>query len=124
VPSIWSPISASTKEGRGVATILVADDEDQIRALLGLMLKQARHTVFRSTPDRFDLVITDLRMPAMDGYQLIQLVRESRPGARIICMSGYSDEPLPPGTEFLRKPFDMSAVRACVDKMLNHTPGY
>ena len=90
-----------------MATILLADDEEAIRGLVSLILKAAGHQVitaangveavalYRSSPDRYDLVITDMQMPVMDGYQVVRLVRESRPHARIACISGYVDEDLP-----------------------------
>lgn len=113
-----------------MATILVADDEDVIRELVSLVLKSAGHQVvtaangvetvalYRSSPNRFDLVITDVKMPVMDGYQVIRLVRESRPDAKIICMSGHMERSVPPGVEFLEKPFHAEGLRACVEKVL------
>ena len=115
-------------------TILVVDDEPAIRTLVEMILKEADYVVvcasnglegvslYRSSPDRFDLVLTDLEMPVMDGHQLIQLVRETRTGAKIICMSGYTDRDLPAGVEFLQKPFSPSALRECVDKVLCRPP--
>lgn len=113
-----------------MATILVVDDEEQIRTLVAVILRSAGHTVltasnglegvalFRSTPDRFDIILTDLEMPVITGRQLVEMTRATRPGVKIICMSGYSGEPVPPETEFLKKPFDVHALRACVDKVL------
>lgn len=113
-----------------MATILVADDEEGIRLLVSLVLKQAGHetitaangveavALYRSSPDRFDLVITDLRMPVMDGYHVVQLVRDTRPNAKIICMSGYAGEGLPAGVEFLSKPFRGEELRASIKKLL------
>jgi two-component system cell cycle sensor histidine kinase/response regulator CckA len=113
-----------------MATILAVDDEGQIRTLVALILGSAGHAVvtasngvegiafFRSTPDRFDVVVTDLKMPVMDGHQLVELVRETSVDAKILCMSGYSNEPIPPGTDFLQKPFLVNALRASVDKLL------
>jgi two-component system, cell cycle sensor histidine kinase and response regulator CckA len=111
-------------------TILVVDDEPAIRSLVEMILKGADYAVvcaengvegvslYRSSPDRFDLVLTDLEMPVMDGRQLIRLVRQTRASVKIICMSGYTDRPIPANIEFLQKPFSPSALRACVDKVL------
>ena len=113
-----------------MATILVADDEEAIRVLVPLILRPAGHQVitaangveavalYRSSPDRFGLVITDLKMPVMDGYQVIRLVRQSRPNAKIICMSAHADRGVPEGVEFLEKPFHAQGLRACVEKIL------
>jgi two-component system, cell cycle sensor histidine kinase and response regulator CckA len=108
-------------------TILVVEDEPGIRALVAAVLERAGHqavvasnglegiSLFRSSPERFDLVLTDLAMPVMDGHQLVQLIRETSPGARIICMSGYSERDIPPGVEFLPKPFQPSSLVACLE---------
>jgi two-component system, cell cycle sensor histidine kinase and response regulator CckA len=111
-------------------TILVVDDEAAIRSLVETILKGAGHTVilasnglegislYRSSPERFDLVLTDLGMPVMDGHQLVKLIRETNASARIICMSGYTNEAMPANVEFLQKPFAPSVLRACVDNVL------
>ncbi len=116
-----------------MATILVVDDEEAIRTPIVKILQKAGHTVFaasnglegvalfRSSPDRFDIVLTDIQMPTMDGHQLVKLVRETRASAKIICMSGYTDKPTPPNTVFLRKPFQMNALYACMDELLHQT---
>lgn len=113
-----------------MATILVAEDEEAIRSLLSVILKAAGHQVisaangveavalYRSSPDRFDLVITDIKMPVMDGYQVMQLVKDSRPRAKIICMSAYAEKTLPAGVEFLPKPFVAKELRERVKKVL------
>ncbi|HXA53218.1 MAG TPA: response regulator [Candidatus Acidoferrum sp.] len=111
-------------------TILVVDDEPAVRSLVEAILKGAGHSVslasnglegvslYRSSPTRFDLVLTDLGMPVMDGHQLVKLIRETNASARIICMSGYTDLPLPANVDFLQKPFAPSDLRACVDNVL------
>jgi CheY-like chemotaxis protein len=113
-----------------MATILVADDEEAIRGLMSLILSTAGHEVvtaangveavalYRSSPDRFDLVITDIKMPVMDGHQVVRLVRDSRPTARIICVSAYAEKDLPAGVEFLNKPFSAEALRTLVRQVL------
>jgi two-component system, cell cycle sensor histidine kinase and response regulator CckA len=113
-----------------VATILLIDDEQAIRQLVSSMLRSAGHEVvaasnglegialFRSSPHRFKLVLTDLQMPTMNGQQFVRLARETSACVKIICMSGFTIEPIPENTEFLEKPFSATALRACVDKLL------
>jgi two-component system, cell cycle sensor histidine kinase and response regulator CckA len=113
-----------------MATILVVEDEEAIRQLVSVVLEAAGHEViaasngvegialFRSSPDRFALILTDLKMPVMDGYQLIDLARRTRAKVKVICMSGYRDEPLPANVEFLQKPFLPDVLRACVSELL------
>ena len=113
-----------------MAVVLVADDEPAIRSLATLILKSSGHTVvaaangleaialYRGSPDQFDLVITDLDMPVMDGYQLIELIRQTRPDARIICMSGNPGRELPAGVLFLQKPFTPKQLCESADQTL------
>ena len=114
-------------------TILVVDDDEAKRYSITKILQRAGHTVFtasnglegvalfRSSPDLFDIILTDLQMPTMDGHQLVKLVRETLASAKIICMSGYTDKPTPANTEFLRKPFEMNALYAYINKLLHQT---
>jgi CheY-like chemotaxis protein len=74
--------------------------------------------LYRSSPDRFELVLTDLQMPLMNGQQFVRLARETSSRVKIICMSGFTGEPIPENTEFLQKPFSPIDLRACVDKLL------
>jgi CheY-like chemotaxis protein len=113
-----------------VAVILIADDDEGIRAWTSYVLKSAGHDVltacngleevslYRSNPDRIDVVLTDLTMPVMDGSQAVKLIRQTRPSARIAYMSGYTAAGVPGGTAFLEKPFTAEMLRACVDELL------
>ena len=114
-----------------MATILVAEDEKAIRSLISIALTAAGHevltavngleaaTLFRSFPASVDLVITDLQMPVMDGYELVRLIQQDRPGAKIICMTGYAERGCPPGTTVLQKPFLPSQIRELVEQHLS-----
>jgi CheY-like chemotaxis protein len=111
-----------------MATILIADDEDTIRSLMSLILTSAGHNVlaaingleavalFRSYSSSIDLIITDLVMPVMDGYELVRLIRHQQPNAKIICMTGYSNRDYPEGTALLTKPFRPDELRQLVDR--------
>jgi CheY-like chemotaxis protein len=113
-----------------MAVILVVDDEAMIRSLVSAVLSSAGHQVlqagngvegialFRSFSRRIDLVVTDLIMPVMDGHELVRMVLRDQPSARILCMSGYADDPPPGGTELLAKPFRPDELRKAVDRML------
>ena len=79
-------------------SILVVDDEPEIRELLRILLTGAGHAVLCATDGRaaakvmedhaIDLVITDLLMPERDGLEFIEDVRKNHPDVRIIAMSG------------------------------------
>jgi CheY-like chemotaxis protein len=114
-----------------MAVILVADDEETIRALISLVLKSSGHEVltaangleavalFRSYRSHIDAVITDLNMPVMDGYELVRMIRHDRPDARILCMTGFTEGLCPPGAMFLHKPFGPNELRTAVDRLIH-----
>ena len=108
--------------------VLVVDDDNSIRNVMSRMLAAMGYSVITARDgldavqvfegEPIDLVVTDLRMPVMDGYEAVRLIRRAKPGARIICMSSLSEEGCPAGTTFLSKPFTMAAVKECVGKAL------
>jgi CheY-like chemotaxis protein len=114
-----------------MAIILVADDDGSIRKLLTVVLRSAGHDVlcagdgleavglFQSSPDPIDLVITDLVMPVMNGHEAIRRMRETRPDARIICMTGYSDQQIPEQVTLVSKPFVPGDMLACAERVLS-----
>ena len=83
-----------------MASILVVDDDPSVRAALRLTLQCDGHSVtalaeawdalarFTAAGERFDLVVTDVWMPGMDGLQLIRAVRARAPDVPIIAISG------------------------------------
>jgi DNA-binding response OmpR family regulator len=73
------------------------------------------------------LLVTDVVMPRMRGSELAERLRIERPGLRVLYLSGYTDDTqlrgeLPPGTDFLGKPFSAellaTRVRALLDNPL------
>jgi two-component system, NtrC family, response regulator AtoC len=113
--------------------VLVVDDEPNLRKVLGVMLQQAGHEVVteadgesglarvKSSPrGTFDVVISDLRMPGMDGMQLLRALVEEDPGLPVIILTAHGSvdtavEAVKAGAfDFLEKPFD----RAQIDKIL------
>jgi CheY-like chemotaxis protein len=90
------------------ANLLVVDDEAPIRRTLSILLTALGYAV-RTVPDGFsalaeirneipDLIISDLNMPAMSGFELLSVVRRRFPTVRVIAMSGaYSGNDVPPG---------------------------
>jgi PAS domain S-box-containing protein len=120
-------------------TVLFLDDEVSLMGLGEKMLGRlgyramafnsaiAALDVFRRDPERFDLVITDLRMPEMSGLDVAQEMRQIRPNIPIVLTTGYSDPKLEEhvanglvqGT--LLKPFNLAAIGDCVGRALGGT---
>jgi HD-like signal output (HDOD) protein len=72
----------------------------------------------------FDVVVTDMRMPGMDGAALLKHVRDSFPGAARIVLSGHAERDaivraLPVTHQFLNKPCDAAMLRSVVERTCN-----
>ena len=92
-----------TKIQEGKGHILVVDDEEMIVNMLKTMLERMGFKVstevrsvralerFRADPLEYDLVITDMTMPGMTGYQLTANIRTVRPDIPVILCTGYSE---------------------------------
>lgn len=105
------------------ATVLVVEDEDALRATIRRLLQGAGYTVLEapngasalqlledSANRRISLVLTDLRMPVMDGRQLASALARRRPSLPIVFMSGFTAQLMDlrlvsPNVAFLAKPF-------------------
>jgi CheY-like chemotaxis protein len=80
-------------------TILIVDDDPQVRRLCRLTLEEQGHSVVEATNGNdalvamqegpFDLILLDLSMPDMDGFEFLKVVRAKSPELRIIVISGF-----------------------------------
>jgi len=85
-----------------MATILFIDDEDSVRRLTQIALERAGYRVLIAESGQHglrllehqevDLILVDIFMPDMDGLEVIQLLRKSRPLSKIIATSGGSGD--------------------------------
>lgn len=85
-----------------MATILFIDDEDSVRRLTQVALERAGYRVLIAESGQHglrllehqevDLILVDIFMPDMDGLEVIQLLRKSRPLSKIIATSGGSGD--------------------------------
>jgi len=112
--------------------ILVVEDEDKLRRVLELQLVSAGFDVDKAASaeeglkvvDRADLVLTDLRLPHMDGLQLLSLIRRQNAQVPVIVMTAYGSietavESMKAGaTDFLLKPFSLDHLMQVVAKAL------
>ncbi len=110
-------------EQTGRATVLIVEDEAALRRLLSLSLERRGYKVltavdgadaieiFGQHPGEIDLVVSDLVMPRVDGFELKRRIAALSPAMRFLFMSGYSDEIVErresalQGCAFLEKPF-------------------
>lgn len=123
---------------RGTETILIADDEEAVRKLVhavlatnGYRVLEARDgkealDLFCQHAENVDMVLTDIVMPQMNGYELGSRIEQIDPGKRIMFMSGFRDAKVPGEYEtkrpFLNKPFTpdvlLKSVREALDARL------
>src|SRR5215470_10521039 len=112
--------------------ILVVDDEEKLRRVIELHLISAGFDVDKARSaeealklvDRADMVITDLKLPAMDGIELLSLIRRQNAHAPVVVMTAFGTiekavEAMKSGaTDFLLKPFSLDHLTAVVQKAL------
>jgi PAS domain S-box-containing protein len=120
----------------GSETILVAEDQGQVRKITGLILKKHGYRVYlaASGPEALsfaaefsepiDLLVTDIVMPGMNGFELADRLRALRPGIRTLYTSGYPDKVAdlqgisPTALRYLPKPFTAQSLVTMVREAL------
>jgi PAS domain S-box-containing protein len=130
-------VSAAARHGVQ-QTILLVEDEDAVRLIVGTVLRRQGYRVldsahphtareiFDQQPDAIDLLLTDVVMPGMNGPALAQRLVAINPRLCVLFISGYSDLTLPvasgnPHVGFLGKPFPATALIAKVRDVLAHS---
>ena len=118
---------------RGLS-ILVADDEPSVRSTIRRLLERRGATVAlasdgeeavaRLRDGSYSLILLDVMMPKLTGYQLLPIARKAQPAARVLLMSGYSDAARGIGGDdepdaFLEKPFTAKQMDAMVDSLVD-----
>lgn len=103
-----------------MARILVIDDDHAVRSVVTLLLTQKGHEVVTAQDGRrgiqtaeredFDLLIIDLFMPEMDGFETIRTVRKSKPAIPIIVISGAAGRTS--GPDFLTMATKLGAIES------------
>lgn len=115
-----------------MARILLCDDDDAVRAFVKRALELDGHEITAAVDGadgldkltagagRFDLMLTDIRMPMMDGIALALAAARDHPSLTILLMTGYADQrERAAGLEALihdvvTKPFSLDQIRAAV----------
>jgi signal transduction histidine kinase len=117
----------------GAETILVAEDERPIRSLAERVLRRFGYRVLLAQDGEealrvaedygqpIDLLLTDVVMPKMDGLELAERLKVSRPDTSVLFMSGYpaTEHGLPEGLDLLLKPFTPNDLGSRIRTLLD-----
>lgn len=117
-----------------MARILITEDEDSLRAFVARALRLDGHETVEAADGaeglealnegRFDLLLSDIRMPVMDGIELAHKAAASQPGLKILLMTGYAeqreraDDLMEKIVDVVSKPFSLPDIRTAVAKAL------
>jgi len=136
LPEDIGKIAPAEAARRGAETVLVVEDDEQLRRLTHRALDAQGYTVLvadrgataldisRRHKGDIDLLLTDVIMPDTNGRKLAETIRAARPGLRVLYMSGYPDGAiashgmLEPGVAYLAKPFPTEAITRKVREVL------
>jgi signal transduction histidine kinase len=128
--------AASGEALRGNENILLVDDEAHVSSILAEVLGEHGYRVTTAASgdqalgilaakgDHIDLVITDLKMPGISGFDLARKIRSVRPGMKVVLISGHIDDTLEEEREkaavsaFLPKPFTSQALTKTIRDVL------
>ena len=127
-------VETSPDENWGSGSILLVEDEDMVRAVAERALTRQGYTVESAVDGEeavellkqgrdYDLIVSDVVMPNIDGPTMGRMARDMRPGIRILFMSGYAEEQLRKtialdNVGFLPKPFTIPQIAKAVADIL------
>ena len=129
VPQLPEPVPPTREALPKQKTILLVEDEDQLRKFLAVVLRARGYVVLpasdgqealnkaRAFEGAIDLLLTDLDMPRIDGFELAAIFRAERPRTKIVMMSGCHASGRD-DCEFLEKPFAVGTLLASIASML------
>jgi len=128
------------KQSWGTGRLLIVEDEDMVRAVAERALTRQGYKVvtaadgeeglerLREAPEgHFDLIVSDVVMPVMDGLAMAREVRKGHPTLPILFMSGYAEAQLRqsidvPHMHFIAKPFSVQQIVEAVGHALSVSP--
>jgi len=134
IPMMAAPDGLRAESGSG--TILLTEDEEEVRALAREILELCGYTVLTAASgdealaisERHDgpihLLLTDVVMPGMSGGQVAERLRVARPGIKVVFMSGYPDDAivqhgvLDKEQAFVQKPFSIEELSGRIRSLL------
>ena len=110
--------------------LLIVDDEPSLLGLLRRYLERLGYAVdvaptseaalekFEADSAKYDCVLADLKLPGMNGEDMLERMRSRRPGLRALISSGSPYQPRSPRTGFLQKPYLPAMLAAELERIL------
>ena len=115
--------------------ILVVDDEDALRTVLSIGLTSEGYNVSTASDgdeaisglqkETFDLVVLDIKMPRMNGFEVLKVIKEKHPTTKVVVATGSGDlkdaiESKKLGAEgFVGKPYDLVDLLTTIKRILS-----
>jgi two-component system cell cycle sensor histidine kinase/response regulator CckA len=137
-PATAAPREPAPPAVGGTETILVVEDEPQVRELVRAMLESQGYRVItaadpeaaaaacdETTAAEVDMLLTDVVLPGTTGREVAERFRQLNPDVRVLFMSGYSDEAvqrrgaISPDSAFIEKPFTLAGLSESVRSLLD-----
>ncbi len=121
----------------GTETILIIEDEDDLRKLLGIVLQELGYRVlsagngedglahFKANPDEIQIVVTDLDMPGMSGLEVSKALKKLKPSLHVIVTTGYLDGSIRENiktigvSDIIQKPYLPDEIATSVRRLLD-----
>ena len=115
--------------------VLVVDDEEALRTVLGSELSGEGYEVNTASDGdeaismvqnkKFDLLLLDIKMPKVDGFEVLKFVKKNFPAIKVIMLTGFADlknaiESKKLGAEdFVSKPYDLVDLLTAIERLLS-----
>ncbi|MBI5463839.1 MAG: response regulator [Ignavibacteriales bacterium] len=115
--------------------ILVVDDEEALRTVLSAELEGEGYSVLSAGDGQealnilgskeFDLILLDIKMPNVDGFEVLKFVKERHPATKVVMLTGFADlknaiESKKLGAEdFISKPYDLVDLLTTIERVLS-----
>jgi DNA-binding NtrC family response regulator len=115
--------------------ILVVDDEDALRMVLSSELSSSGYDVTTASDGdeaitviqnkKFDLILLDIKMPKVDGFEVLKFAKKNFPQVKVIMLTGFADlknaiESKKHGAEdFVSKPYDLVDLLTTIERVLS-----
>ena len=134
--AVGAPVQEFSGDNRAEANevVLIVEDEAVVRLLIVEALNDLGYKALETadssaalrilqSPQRVDLLVSDIGLPGLNGRQLADAARVTRPGLKVLFVTGYAEDAagsafLEPGMEIVTKPFLMEALASKIREMI------